>query len=38
MRNIIYGFGELYRGIFIGAQVKILQKYIPEISLNDVLR
>ena len=38
MRNITYGIGEMYRGIFIGAQVKILQKYIPELSLSDVLR
>lgn len=28
----------MYRGVFIGAQIKILQKYIPELSLNDVLR
>ncbi|KAM9842823.1 L-2-hydroxyglutarate dehydrogenase, mitochondrial [Aulostomus maculatus] len=38
LKNITYGLGEMYRGIFIGAQVKILQKYIPELSLNDVLR
>ncbi|KAF3700905.1 L-2-hydroxyglutarate dehydrogenase, mitochondrial [Channa argus] len=38
LRNITYGIGEMYRGIFIGAQVKILQKYIPELSLSDVLR
>ncbi|XP_070776749.1 L-2-hydroxyglutarate dehydrogenase, mitochondrial [Enoplosus armatus] len=38
MRNISYGIGEMYRGVFIGAQVKILQKYIPELSLSDVLR
>ncbi|XP_040915947.1 L-2-hydroxyglutarate dehydrogenase, mitochondrial [Toxotes jaculatrix] len=38
MRNITYGVGEMYRGVFIGAQVKILQKYIPELSLSDVLR
>ncbi|CAN9501983.1 unnamed protein product [Ophioblennius macclurei] len=38
MRNISFGVGEMYRGVFIGAQVKILQKYIPELSLNDVLR
>ncbi|XP_041668941.1 L-2-hydroxyglutarate dehydrogenase, mitochondrial isoform X2 [Cheilinus undulatus] len=38
MRNMTYGIGEMYRGVFIGAQVKILQKYIPELSLNDVLR
>ncbi|KAI4804097.1 hypothetical protein KUCAC02_025739 [Chaenocephalus aceratus] len=38
MKNIVYGMGEMYRGIFIGAQVKILQKYIPELSRSDVLR
>uniref|UniRef100_A0A1A7WF78 L-2-hydroxyglutarate dehydrogenase, mitochondrial n=3 Tax=Iconisemion striatum TaxID=60296 RepID=A0A1A7WF78_9TELE len=38
LRNVTYGVGEMYRGVFIGAQVKILQKYIPELSLNDVLR
>nr|XP_057913010.1 L-2-hydroxyglutarate dehydrogenase, mitochondrial [Doryrhamphus excisus] len=38
LRNITYGVGEMYRGIFIGAQVKILQKYIPELSRGDVLR
>ncbi|KAG7466162.1 hypothetical protein MATL_G00161870 [Megalops atlanticus] len=38
MKNIVYGVGEMYRGLFISAQVKILQKYIPELSLSDVLR
>lgn len=38
LRNMTYGIGEMYRGVFIGAQVKILQKYIPELSLSDVLR
>lgn len=38
MRNITYGVGEMYRGLFIGAQVKNLQKYIPELSLSDVIR
>ncbi|XP_054469472.1 L-2-hydroxyglutarate dehydrogenase, mitochondrial [Anoplopoma fimbria] len=38
MKNIPYGMGEMYRGVFIGAQVKILQKYIPELSRSDVLR
>lgn len=28
----------MYRGIFTSAQVKLLQKYIPEISPSDVLR
>lgn len=38
LRNITYGIGEMYRGININAQVKLLQKYIPEISPSDVLR
>lgn len=38
LRNVTYGIGEMYRGVFLGAQIKILQKYIPELSLNDVLR
>ncbi|XP_049917057.1 L-2-hydroxyglutarate dehydrogenase, mitochondrial [Epinephelus moara] len=38
LRNITYGIGEMYRGININAQVKLLQKYIPEISSSDVLR
>ncbi|KAA8581884.1 hypothetical protein FQN60_008624 [Etheostoma spectabile] len=38
MKNLTYGIGEMYRGVFIGAQVKILQKYIPELSRSDVLR
>ncbi|XP_059208962.1 L-2-hydroxyglutarate dehydrogenase, mitochondrial [Centropristis striata] len=38
LKNITYGIGEMYRGIFINAQVKILQKYIPQLSLSDVLR
>ncbi|MEQ2165543.1 hypothetical protein GOODEAATRI_017932 [Goodea atripinnis] len=37
-RNVTYGIGEMYRGVFLGAQIKILQKYIPELSLSDVLR
>ncbi|CAJ1074821.1 L-2-hydroxyglutarate dehydrogenase%2C mitochondrial isoform X2 [Xyrichtys novacula] len=38
LKHMTYGLGEMYRGVFIGAQVKILQKYIPELSLSDVLR
>ncbi|KAG7511237.1 L-2-hydroxyglutarate dehydrogenase, mitochondrial [Solea senegalensis] len=38
LRNMTYGLGEMYRGFVTGAQVKILQKYIPEISTSDVLR
>ncbi|XP_029508678.1 L-2-hydroxyglutarate dehydrogenase, mitochondrial isoform X2 [Oncorhynchus nerka] len=38
MNNLVYGVGEMYRGVFIGAQVKILKRFIPELSLSDVLR
>ncbi|XP_035529387.1 L-2-hydroxyglutarate dehydrogenase, mitochondrial [Morone saxatilis] len=38
LRNITYGIGEMYRGVVTGAQVKILRKYIPELSPSDVLR
>ncbi|KAK6019567.1 FAD dependent oxidoreductase [Ostertagia ostertagi] len=33
-----YGLTELYRGIFIHAQVKQLQRFIPELKLSDVTR
>ncbi|XP_073691002.1 L-2-hydroxyglutarate dehydrogenase, mitochondrial [Garra rufa] len=38
MKNIVYGMGEIYRGLFTSAQVKNLQKFIPELSPSDVLR
>uniref|UniRef100_A0A3P9K2I8 L-2-hydroxyglutarate dehydrogenase, mitochondrial n=1 Tax=Oryzias latipes TaxID=8090 RepID=A0A3P9K2I8_ORYLA len=38
LKNVAYGLGEMYRGVFTGAQVKILQKYIPELQQSDVLR
>lgn len=38
MKNIVYGMGEMYRGVFPSAQVKILQKFIPELGPSDVLR
>lgn len=38
MKNVVYGVGEIYRGVFPGAQVKILQKFIPELSPSDVIR
>lgn len=38
MKNIVYGMGEIYRGAFTSAQVKNLQKFIPELSTSDVLR
>ncbi|PIO64612.1 hypothetical protein TELCIR_13757 [Teladorsagia circumcincta] len=33
-----YGLTELYRGIFIHAQVKQLQRFVPELKLSDVTR
>lgn len=38
MKNIWFGVGEMYRGMFIDAQVKLLQKYIPELQPSDVVR
>ncbi|XP_067241507.1 L-2-hydroxyglutarate dehydrogenase, mitochondrial [Chanodichthys erythropterus] len=38
MKNIVYGMGEMYRGVFTSAQVKILQRFIPELSPSDILR
>ncbi|KJH52323.1 FAD dependent oxidoreductase [Dictyocaulus viviparus] len=33
-----YGLTELYRGIWINAQVKQLQRFIPDLKLSDVIR
>ncbi|KXJ07577.1 L-2-hydroxyglutarate dehydrogenase, mitochondrial [Exaiptasia diaphana] len=33
-----FGVGEYYRGIYIAAQVKQLQKYVPKLTANDVIR
>ncbi|VDN05907.1 unnamed protein product [Thelazia callipaeda] len=35
---LMYGMKELYRGIFIGAQVKQLQKFMPDLKKSDVTR
>ncbi|XP_053110432.1 L-2-hydroxyglutarate dehydrogenase, mitochondrial isoform X5 [Hemicordylus capensis] len=37
-RNFSYGIGEMYRACFLSAQVKQLQKFIPEVTINDILR
>ncbi|CAJ0591046.1 unnamed protein product [Cylicocyclus nassatus] len=37
-KHFKYGMSELYRGIFIGAQVKRLQKFIPELRRSDAKR
>lgn len=33
-----FGVQEMYKGIFYSAQVKQLQRYIPELKLSDVTR
>ncbi|XP_075782276.1 L-2-hydroxyglutarate dehydrogenase, mitochondrial isoform X2 [Pelodiscus sinensis] len=38
LRNISYGVSEMYRACFLSAQVKQLQKFIPEVTISDVLR
>jgi hypothetical protein len=36
--NLGYAFGELYRGVNIAAQVKILQQFVPSLRVSDVTR
>ncbi|XP_072032378.1 L-2-hydroxyglutarate dehydrogenase, mitochondrial-like [Amphiura filiformis] len=38
MRNISFGLGEMYRGVVISAQVKQLQRFVPELKAYDVTR
>ncbi|KAK2539041.1 L2hgdh [Columba guinea] len=38
LKNLSYGLSEVYRACFLSAQVKELQKFIPEVTVNDVLR
>uniref|UniRef100_UPI00398E38E5 L-2-hydroxyglutarate dehydrogenase, mitochondrial isoform X3 n=1 Tax=Pristiophorus japonicus TaxID=55135 RepID=UPI00398E38E5 len=38
LKNVAFGVKEMYRGIFIHAQVKQLQRYIPDLTVNDVMR
>ncbi|XP_017943886.1 L-2-hydroxyglutarate dehydrogenase, mitochondrial [Manacus vitellinus] len=38
LRNVSYGVGEMYRACSLSAQVKQLQRFIPEVTTNDVLR
>lgn len=37
-RYVGAGIDELYRSMFTSAQVKLLQKYVPELRLEDVER
>jgi 2-hydroxyglutarate dehydrogenase len=36
--NLGYAFGELYRGVNIAAQVKVLQQFVPSLQVSDVIR
>ncbi|XP_062433900.1 L-2-hydroxyglutarate dehydrogenase, mitochondrial [Rhea pennata] len=38
LRNFSYGLSEMYRACFLSAQVKQLQRFIPEVTVNDILR
>ncbi|XP_054095895.1 L-2-hydroxyglutarate dehydrogenase, mitochondrial isoform X3 [Callithrix jacchus] len=37
-QNFSYGVTEMYKACFLGATVKYLQKFIPEITISDILR
>ncbi|XP_069495080.1 L-2-hydroxyglutarate dehydrogenase, mitochondrial isoform X2 [Ambystoma mexicanum] len=37
-RNLYFGMGEMYRACFLSAQIKQLQRFIPDLSTSDVLR
>ncbi len=36
--NLGYALGELYRGVNISAQVKVLQRFVPDLQVADVTR
>ncbi|KAM6467394.1 L-2-hydroxyglutarate dehydrogenase, mitochondrial isoform 1-T1 [Liasis olivaceus] len=38
LKNFSYGMGEMYRACFLNAQLKQLQKIIPEVTINDIQR
>ncbi|XP_068108093.1 L-2-hydroxyglutarate dehydrogenase, mitochondrial-like [Hyperolius riggenbachi] len=38
LKNLAYGMGEMYRALFLNAQLKELQKFIPELSITDIDR
>lgn len=37
-QNFSYGVSEMYKACFLGETVKHLQKFIPEITIGDILR
>ncbi|KAM9294186.1 L-2-hydroxyglutarate dehydrogenase, mitochondrial [Gastrophryne carolinensis] len=38
LKNLVYGMTEMYRASFLSAQLKELQKFIPELSISDLVR
>ncbi|XP_045679697.1 L-2-hydroxyglutarate dehydrogenase, mitochondrial isoform X2 [Phyllostomus hastatus] len=38
LQNFSYGVSEMYKACFLSATVKHLQKFIPEITVNDIFR
>jgi len=38
LSNVPYALGEFYRGIYKGAQVKQLQKFVPSLRNSDVIK
>ncbi|KAM9645368.1 L-2-hydroxyglutarate dehydrogenase, mitochondrial isoform 2-T2 [Trichechus inunguis] len=38
VENFSYGVNEMYKACFLGATVRYLQKFIPEITVSDILR
>lgn len=38
LKYFTFGVGEMYRRMFIGAQIKSLQRFVPELSSSDVIR
>ncbi|PIO16251.1 hypothetical protein AB205_0145680, partial [Aquarana catesbeiana] len=38
LKNLVYGMGEMYRAFSLKAQLKELQKFIPELSVSDIVR
>ena len=38
LRHGFYGFHEMYKSLVISAQVKVLQKYVPDVKVEDVTR
>ncbi len=38
MKHATFGLGEMYRSAVLGAQVRQLQKFVPSLRVEDVVR